>query len=64
MSIRYYEVEISFLSPAGAVVPITAQNEEEAAQFAQELFHDYKDLKVNSVKEITDNQPTTPMMLN
>jgi hypothetical protein len=66
MEVKYFEVEISFLSPAGAVVPVTARSEDEAKEIALHLFRDYQDIKVNSVKDITTdtNQPVPPMMLN
>jgi hypothetical protein len=63
MDVKYYEVEIQWLSPAGAVVPVTAKSEDEAKEIALHLFRDYRDLSVTKVSEITDDKPS-PMMLN
>jgi hypothetical protein len=64
--VNYYEVEIQFNAPTGAVVPVTAETEEEAKAYAQYLFRDYDNLKVVSVNNIssTDVTQPAPSMLN
>jgi hypothetical protein len=60
--IRYYEVELSFNAPTGAAVPITASSEEEASAIAQHLFKDYDNLKVTSVRDISNTPAFNPLL--
>lgn len=61
---KYYEVEIQFLSPAGAVVPVTARSEEEAKEIVTDLFKDHQNLQITKVVDITKNpdQPEKPLL--
>lgn len=58
---RYYEVEMQFSAPTGAVVPVTASSEEEAREIVEHLFKDHKDLKIVKITDIT-SQPATPLL--
>lgn len=60
--VRYYEVEINFLAPTGAVVPITASSEEEAKEIALYLFRDHNNLQVTKITDISQD-PTQPATL-
>ena len=61
--VRYYEVEITFKAPNGAVIPVTATSEQEAKEIAQYLFREYDDLDVKSVRDISTNDSGTPISL-
>lgn len=64
--VNYYEVEIQFNAPTGAVVPVTAETEAEAKEYAMFLFRDYENLKVVSVNNISNQNVVQPAhgMLN
>lgn len=52
--VNYYEVEIQFNAPTGAVVPVTAESEEKAKEYAMFLFRDYENLKIVSINNISN----------
>jgi hypothetical protein len=56
-NMRFYEVELTFLAPSGAVVPITATSEEEAKAIALYLFKDHDNLAVTAIRDIALDQP-------
>ena len=62
--IRYYEVEITFLAPTGAFVPVTASSEDEAKEIALYLFRDHSNIEVKSIRDISQdpNQPAQPLL--
>jgi hypothetical protein len=54
---RFFEVELSFLAPTGAVVPITATSEEQAKAIALHLFKDHDNIAVTKVTDVSKEQP-------
>jgi hypothetical protein len=57
-NVSYYEVDITFKTPSGATVPVTASTEEEAREIALHLFQDYESIAVSDVRNIS-TQPVT-----
>jgi hypothetical protein len=54
---RFFEVELAFTAPSGAVVPITATSPEQAKEIALYLFKDHENIAVTSVRDVNKEQP-------
>ena len=54
---RFFEVELTFLAPSGAVVPITATSEDQAKEIALYLFKDHDNITVTKVTDVAKELP-------